>query len=301
MAFMWRLPLKPDEALKQVKTTQPFDEAFRKYAPARKLCTTGKGYKNWVPAVESGGEEICFFAGLTLPSIARKCLASYQLAGDCYLYGFCSSDPICEQCLTNPSTKPTLGDTQTSLESTVAVPSTKMTIPQNAQIEWDEFQSTTKELVPDSYNSRLCNTPLESKKVDLQLSPSPPLAVPVPDIPDTGSRPQASQGDAVLVGFIGNNNYHDVALQAASEILPPDEKDTEEDNCTACKEEAMNCTTCKEEAMRKEERKNNEGKADIDKETVTMAQINREEGCKAIAITVEEGEITLSVQREDDE
>jgi len=138
----------------------------------------------------------------------------------------CSSDPMYGQCLTNKS--------QTSLESTIAVLSTKLTIPKDAQIEWEEFQSRTEELVPNSYNSRLCNTPLEIKKVDLQLSPSPPPAVPVPEIPDTGPDPQPSQGDAVMVGFMGNHNYHEVALRAASEQLPPDEGEVAQVNGEEC-------------------------------------------------------------------
>ena len=82
------------------------------------------------------------------------------------------------------------------------------------KIEWDEFRSVTKELAHHSDNSHLCNTPVEPKKVYLQLSPSAPPAVPVPQIPDTGPGlgHRASQGDAVIVQFMGNNNYHDVLL-----------------------------------------------------------------------------------------
>jgi hypothetical protein len=146
------------------------------------------------------------------------------------------------------------------------------------QIEWNKLQPTTKGLFYSPYNSPLCNTPFESKKVDLQLSPSPQPAVPVPEIPDTGSIPQASNGDGVLVRFMGNNNYHDVALQAASELLPPDEeedvvkKKNKNKNKNKNRNRRRNRKKKKdEEATRKEEYKNEEKD-----EVVTMAQVNRQ-------------------------
>ena len=56
--------------------------------------------------------------------------------------------------------------------------------------------------------------PVAVKKVNLQFSPSPPPAVPLPQIiPDSGpnvpNRP--SQGDGVLVGYMGGGGDPDIA------------------------------------------------------------------------------------------
>ncbi len=107
----------------------------------------------------------------------------------------------------------------------------------------------------------------------------------MPEIPDTGSIPQASNGNSVLVRFIGNNNYHDVALQAASELLPPNEEEDivkekkKNKNKNKNKNRKRNRKKKKdEEATRKEEYKNEEKD-----EVVTMAQVNRQGWRKATA------------------
>ena len=191
---------------------------------------------------------------------------------------------ICEHCLEDTvkksSTEPTLlEDTQTSL---------KINEP-TVQIEWDELRS---ELVHDSYNSRLCNTSVEPRKVNLQPSPSPPPAVFLPQIRD----PRPSQGDGIVVQYMGNGKYHDVALQAANEPLASVEADEDEIKGDNCKRWIVHCGKNNkknkknkkkkkkkkkktEEAMRNEEYK----KDDVDKEIVAMAQVNQGEWCKATA------------------
>jgi len=56
--------------------------------------------------------------------------------------------------------------------------------------------------------------PVETSKVNLQPSPSPPPAVPLPQaIPDVSPAPpnRPSQGDAVLVFFMDNGRMPDIA------------------------------------------------------------------------------------------
>jgi hypothetical protein len=159
-----------------------------------------------------------------------------------------------EDTVTTSSTEPTvLEDTQTSLKITVAVPSTEQTM-----LKTVEFWSATKEHVHDNmYNSRLCNTPVEPKEVNLQPSPSPPPAVALPEIRDPGPGPLPSQGDGCLIGLMANGENPDIALQAASVPLPSDE----------------------EADLVREDLEEEDGKDEI----VTMAQVNREEWCKATA------------------
>jgi hypothetical protein len=102
---------------------------------------------------------------------------------------------------------------------------------------------------------------------------------------------------------MGNGKYHDVALQAANEPLASNEEaDEDEIKGDNCKRWIVHCGKNNkknnkknkkknkkkkekkkkekmEEAMRKEEYK----KDDVDKEIVTMVQVNQEEWCKATA------------------
>jgi hypothetical protein len=97
--------------------------------------------------------------------------------------------------------------------------------------------------------------PLEPKKVNLQPSPSPPLAIPSPEVtPESSPEPpdckrpdrdatrhrrrqrprnRPSQGDAVLVHFMDGGKWPDVAQIAGQEPLPSDDDDEEGDDAPA--------------------------------------------------------------------
>lgn len=81
--------------------------------------------------------------------------------------------------------------------------------------------------------------PLERQSVRLEPSLSPEY-IPPPESPERSSRlpnskrrrprAQASQGDAVLIGFMGGLNYPDLALRAGEETLPQsDDSDVDVD------------------------------------------------------------------------
>lgn len=92
------------------------------------------------------------------------------------------------------------------------------------------------------YNSDdldLRNTPpVESRKVNLRPSPSPPPAVPLPQIPDDRDPPnRPSQADGTLVSSLDNGRNPDIAREAAMKSLASDdEKDS------AAKEALMRAT-----------------------------------------------------------
>ena len=73
---------------------------------------------------------------------------------------------------------------------------------------------------------------VEIRKVNLQPSPTPPPAVPVPPIVPEGSPDpphRHSQGDAVVVSFMDNGRNPDIAREAATKPLASDhEKDFED-------------------------------------------------------------------------
>lgn len=79
--------------------------------------------------------------------------------------------------------------------------------------------------------------PLRPMKVNLEPSPSPPPAVPLPQIsPESSPEPspkrkgsnrprnRATQGDAVLVNFMGGGQVPDVARDAGQQALPSDDE-----------------------------------------------------------------------------
>lgn len=84
--------------------------------------------------------------------------------------------------------------------------------------------------------------PLERQYVRLRpsLSPDyipPPERTPTPEsssrLPNSKRRrprAQASQGDAVLIGFMGGLNHPDLATRAGEETLPPDDSDDDDDD-----------------------------------------------------------------------
>jgi hypothetical protein len=65
----------------------PFQNAFCRYAPGRKFCTTTDGYVGWVPSAAQTGDVFCFFEDCKLPFVLRSCEEGYQLVGDAYLHG----------------------------------------------------------------------------------------------------------------------------------------------------------------------------------------------------------------------
>lgn len=93
-------------------------------------------------------------------------------------------------------------------------------------------------LDPDDVGLR--SPPLKPMKVNLQPSPSPPPAVPLPDIsPESSPEPpgrkgssrpkyRSSQGDAVLVAFMAGGNHSDIARAAGDKPLASDNEEGDE-------------------------------------------------------------------------
>jgi hypothetical protein len=77
----------------QVKSSAPFEKAFKQYSSGRKFCTTINGYMGWVPLEAREGDRICYFEGCKLPFVIRPCEDEYQLVGDCYLHGLMHDPP----------------------------------------------------------------------------------------------------------------------------------------------------------------------------------------------------------------
>jgi len=86
------------------------------------------------------------------------------------------------------------------------IPSTELKVSKTVQAKWGE----------------LCSLTLQPKKVNLQPSPSPPPAVPLPQTRDPSPGLQPTESDGVLVNFMGDYNHPDVAFRAARELLPLD-------------------------------------------------------------------------------
>ncbi len=94
-------------------------------------------------------------------------------------------------------------------------------------------------LDPDDVGLRN-SPPLKPLKVNLQPSPSPPPAVPLPQVsPDSSPGPpdrkgsnrtkyRPSQGDAVLVSFMAGGKHSDIARDAGDKPLASDNEDGEE-------------------------------------------------------------------------
>jgi hypothetical protein len=58
----------------------------------------GKGYTGWVPRRTRPGDEICIFAGASVPYIIRSkqnCLY-YELVGDSYVHGFMYGEAVAD-------------------------------------------------------------------------------------------------------------------------------------------------------------------------------------------------------------
>jgi hypothetical protein len=79
--------------MQQVKSSAPFEKAFKQYSLGRKFSTTTNGYMGWVPSEAREGDRICYFEGCKLPFVIRPCEDRYQLVGDCYLHGLMHDPP----------------------------------------------------------------------------------------------------------------------------------------------------------------------------------------------------------------
>jgi hypothetical protein len=77
----------------QVKSSAPFEKAFKQYSLGRKFSTTTSGYMGWVPSEAREGDRIGYFESCRLPFVIRPCEGRYQLIGDCYLHGLMHDPP----------------------------------------------------------------------------------------------------------------------------------------------------------------------------------------------------------------
>jgi hypothetical protein len=79
---------------KLLSVGQPFENAFFRYAPGRKFCTTKKGFIGWVPLTAQENDMFCFFDDCSLPFVLRSCGGGYKLIGDSYLHGLMNNPLI---------------------------------------------------------------------------------------------------------------------------------------------------------------------------------------------------------------
>jgi hypothetical protein len=79
---------------KLLSVGQPFENAFFRYAPGRKFCTTKKGFIGWVPLTAQENDMFCFFDDCSLPFVLRSCGRGYKLIGDSYLHGLMNNPLI---------------------------------------------------------------------------------------------------------------------------------------------------------------------------------------------------------------